>query len=43
MTVVGPVSKATYRFNAPGHRIMVDIRDRRSLAAVLHLVEVNSL
>jgi hypothetical protein len=43
MTVIGPVTKAVYRFNASGHRVMVDLRDRQSLAAIPQLTEVRSL
>jgi hypothetical protein len=43
MTVIGPVTKAVYRFNASGHRVIVDLRDRQSLAAIPQLTEVRSL
>ena len=43
MTVIGPVSKTVYRFNASGHRVVVDLRDRASLAAIPQLAEVGSL
>jgi hypothetical protein len=43
MTVIGPVSKAAYRFHAPGRRVVVDLRDRQSLAAIPQLTEVRSL
>lgn len=31
LTVIGPASHVTYRFDEPGARIMVDARDRASL------------
>lgn len=37
MTVVGPASGKRYRFERPGARLEVDLRDRRALAAVPHL------
>ncbi len=43
MTVQGPVSGTVYRFNAPGRRVVVDLRDRASLAAIAQLSEVRSL
>jgi hypothetical protein len=43
LTVVGPVSKTVYRFDAPGRRVVVDRRDRASLARMPQLVEVASL
>jgi|HubBroStandDraft_4_1064222.scaffolds.fasta_scaffold00004_187 hypothetical protein len=43
LTVIGPVSGVRYRFAAPGSRVAVDPRDRRSLAAVRHLAQVRSL
>lgn len=43
LTVIGPVSGVRYRFAAPGSRVAVDLRDRRSLAAVPNLSQVRSL
>ena len=43
MTVTGPVTGARYRFSTPGSRVAVDLRDRKSLAAIPQLVQVNSL
>ena len=37
MTVVGPATGKRYRFERPGDRLEVDLRDRRALAAVPHL------
>jgi len=34
LTVIGPGSRTTYRFDKPGARVMVDTRDRPSLNAV---------
>jgi hypothetical protein len=34
LTVIGPGSRATYRFDQPGARVMVDARDRPSLDAL---------
>lgn len=43
MTVMGPVTGATYRFAAPGSRVTVDLRDWKHVAAVPGLVRVQSL
>jgi hypothetical protein len=43
MTVIGPVSGVRYRFDAPGSRIAVDLRDRKTVAAIPQLVQVSSL
>lgn len=40
LAVVGPVTGWLYRFNRPGDRVLVDLRDRPSLAAVPHLREI---
>ncbi len=40
MTVVGPVSGRRYRFDGPGSRIVIDLRDRPGLARVPKLREV---
>lgn len=37
MTVVGPVTGKRYRFDRPGARVEVDLRDRRPLTAVPRL------
>jgi len=37
MTVTGPVTGRRYRFEGSGARVEVDLRDRRSLAAVPQL------
>ena len=37
MTVIGPATGKQYRFDRPGSRIEVDLRDRRSLEAVPQL------
>jgi hypothetical protein len=41
MTVVGGITGKRYRFDAPGARVSVDVRDRRSVAAVPNLRQVN--
>jgi hypothetical protein len=43
ITVRGPISGATYRFAAPGARVIVDLRDGKHLEAVPNLVRVRSL
>ena len=40
LTVTGPVTGQRYRFERRGARVAVDLRDRRSVAAVPHLREV---
>ena len=40
LTVVGPATGIRYHFDRPGARLMVDLRDRRSLATVPHLRQV---
>ena len=40
MTVVGPVSGRRYRFDGPGARVVIDLRDRPGLARVPTLREV---
>jgi len=37
LTVIGPATGKYYRFNRPGSRLEVDLRDRRSLASVPQL------
>ena len=34
MTVIGPMSGARYRFDAPGAKLQIDMRDAPSMAAV---------
>jgi hypothetical protein len=34
LTVIGPVTSARYRFDYPGSRVQVDLRDRAALARV---------
>jgi hypothetical protein len=43
MTVVGGVSRQRYRFDRPDARVVVDARDRPSVAAVPHLRQVGSV
>ena len=43
LTVAGPVSGVRYRFERPGSRLAVDVRDRNRLAAVPGLVQVRSM
>jgi len=43
MTVIGPVTGATYRFSAPGSRVSVDLRDYGHVAKVPNLARVQSL
>jgi hypothetical protein len=43
MTVQGSASGTVYRFHAPGRRVVVDLGDRASLAAIPLLSEVGSL
>jgi hypothetical protein len=40
LTVVGPVTGKRYRFDRPGARLEVDLKDRRSIAAVPHLRQI---
>ena len=40
LTVFGPVTGKRYRFDWPGDRAWVDLRDRQSMAAVPHLREI---
>ena len=42
MTVIGGATGRRYRFDRPGARVIVDPRDRPSLAAILHLREVRN-
>ena len=37
ITVIGGITGNRYRFDKPGARVAVDVRDRRSVAAVPHL------
>jgi len=34
LSIIGPATRTSYRFERPGARVMVDTRDRNSLAAV---------
>ena len=34
LTAIGPVTGASYRFNQPGARVQVDVRDAASMAQV---------
>jgi hypothetical protein len=40
LMVVGPATGRRYRFDRPGARLEVDLKDRRSLAGVPHLRQV---
>jgi hypothetical protein len=40
LTVIGPATGRRYRFERPGARLEVDLKDRRSLAGVPHLRQV---
>jgi hypothetical protein len=40
LTVTGPMTRATYRFRAPGARVPVDARDARAVAALPHVRRV---
>lgn len=41
LTIIGPGSRTSYRFDRPGARILVDARDRASLAGVPVLRQVS--
>jgi hypothetical protein len=41
LTIVGPGSRTSYRFDRPGARMLVDARDRASLAGVPVLRQVS--
>jgi hypothetical protein len=41
LTIVGPGSRTSYRFDRPGARMLVDSRDRASLAATPVLRQVS--
>jgi hypothetical protein len=43
LTAIGSATGMRYRFAAPGSRVAVDLRDRRSLAAIPQLAQVQSL
>ncbi len=43
LTVIGRVTRTSYRFSAPGSRLSVDLRDRAAVAAVPGLAQVQSL
>jgi hypothetical protein len=40
LTVVGPVTGTRYRFDKPGSRVLIDLRDAPSVAAVPNLRRV---
>ena len=40
LTVIGPATRASYRFDRPGSRVLVDGRDQASLATVPVLRQV---
>jgi hypothetical protein len=41
LTVIGPASGRRYRFDRPGARLEVDVKDRRWLAGVPHLRQIS--
>jgi hypothetical protein len=41
LTIVGPATRTSYRFDRPGARAIVDARDRAPLAAVPMLRQVS--
>ncbi len=41
LSIVGPASRTSYRFDRPGARMLVDARDRASLAGVPVLRQVS--
>jgi hypothetical protein len=41
LTIIGPGSRTSYRFDRPGARMLVDVRDRASLAGVPVLRQVS--
>lgn len=41
LTVIGPATRTSYRFVRPGARVLVDGRDRASLATIPVLRRVN--
>jgi hypothetical protein len=42
LTIIGPGSRTSYRFDRPGARMLVDGRDRASLAGVPVLRQVSA-
>ena len=42
LTIIGPVTRTSYRFDSPGARVTIDPRDRNSLYLVPVLKEVNA-
>jgi hypothetical protein len=42
LTIIGPGTRTSYRFDRPGSRVMVDARDRASLASVPVLRQVSA-
>lgn len=41
LTIVGPATRTSYRFDRPGARAIVDARDRTALAAVPVLRQIS--
>jgi len=41
LTIIGPATRTSYRFDRPGARAVVDARDRASLATVPVLRQVS--
>lgn len=41
LTIIGPASRTSYRFDRPGARMLVDSRDRASLSGVPVLRQVS--
>ena len=41
LTIIGPGTRTSYRFDRPGARVLVDARDRASLSAVPVLRQVS--
>jgi hypothetical protein len=41
LTIIGPGTRTSYRFDRPGSRVLIDGRDRASLAAVPVLRQVS--
>ena len=42
LTIIGPVTRTSYRFDSPGSRAQVDSRDRNSLNLVPVLKQVSA-
>jgi len=41
MSVIGPATRISYRFDRPGARVLVDSRDRASLSTIPSLRQVS--